>query len=272
MSQFNIGDIIRQLEEAQKRANDANQQRYSQGLEELNAGRDSMRQYFAQANSLIQDIGTSAVEEINRGSERSFALGRQGLISSGLSNTTITGSLVRGTEEDRQRELQRVDEQKRTALGGLSERQASAEIGASGNIAGFIAARNDTGPDPASYAGLIRDAAAANTNPVTAQVGPGSIGGSFSRSGSSGSPGGFSSFGERGAGSTPGAPARIVTKSNPQGMAPGQFQQGRNQVNTQAPQSDAVQARLLTEQANKPKPQSISRSYRQSSGQTSRVA
>lgn len=170
-NQSSIASIIASLEQSQKAANDANQQRYTGGLEELESGRESMRQYFAQANSLIQDIGSSAIEDINRGSERSFAMGRQHLISSGLSNTTITNSLIRGTEEDRRREMERVEEQRATAQAGLNERQAGAELGASGNIAQFMAARNDIGPDPASYAGLIQAASATNTSPIQASLG-----------------------------------------------------------------------------------------------------
>lgn len=220
-SSNSIADIIKQLEDAQKKANDANLARYNEGLSELQTGRESMRNYFAQAGSLIQDIGASAVEDINRGSERSFAQNKQHLISSGLHNTTIMGSLIRGTEEDRRRETERVEEQRRVALGGLNERQASAELGASGNIASFIAARNDTGPDPQVYAGLIRDAAAANTQPVQARIGAGSM-----SAASGGSPG-FSSFGERPGSVNPANPAYIVTKGGGSQSA-AQYQASRN--------------------------------------------
>lgn len=215
-----IADIISQLESAQKKANDANLARYNQGLQELETGRESMRNYFAQANSLIQDIGASAVEDISRGAQRSFAQNKQHLISAGLHNTTIMGSLIRGTEEDRRREMERVEEQRRVALGGLAERQASAELGASGNIAQFIAARSDVGPDIGQYAGLIQQAAAAPQGKVQARIGAG--GGGVAGAGSPG----FSSFGERPGTVNPANPAYIVTKGGgPQTAA--QFQASR---------------------------------------------
>ncbi len=172
MPTFSIADIISQLQQAQKQANDANLQRYNKGLSELNAGRSSMRQYYAQAQSLVQDIGKSALEDVDRGSERAFAQGRQSLISSGLNNTTLTANLARSTEEDRQRGSQRVREGIAQNQANIAQNQAGAETNASGNIASFIAARNDSGPDIGQYAGLIRDAAGANTLPVQAQLPP----------------------------------------------------------------------------------------------------
>ncbi|MFP3786887.1 hypothetical protein, partial [Burkholderia sp. SIMBA_024] len=83
--------------------------------------------YYSQAGSLIQDIGASAAVDINRAATRNFAAGEQDLISRGLGNTTIRESMRRGVEDDRQRNLRTVDEQRRVALGGLAERRGLQE-------------------------------------------------------------------------------------------------------------------------------------------------
>ncbi|MFP3386047.1 hypothetical protein, partial [Tritonibacter sp. SIMBA_163] len=70
---LNIEDIINDLEEARLSANRANQRRYQQGLAELRAGREQLRNYYSQAGSLIQDIGASAAVDINRAATRNFA-------------------------------------------------------------------------------------------------------------------------------------------------------------------------------------------------------
>ncbi len=158
---INIADIIKQLEQAQKSANDANLKRYAEGLAELTGGRQSMRDYYSQAQSLIQDIGKTAIDDVNRGSARLAGSTRQDLISSGLSSSTVLGSMMRGVEEQRQRGQQSVREGIAGQQAGLSREQAQAEMGASGGISGFIADRYDTGPDAAMYANLIQQAAAA---------------------------------------------------------------------------------------------------------------
>lgn len=227
---FSIADIIKQLQAAQNQANDANIQRYNEGLAELNSGRASMRQYYEKAQGLVQDIGASALQDVERGSERAFAQGRQSLISSGLSNTTLTANLARGTEEDRQRAALRVEEQVAQQQAGIAQNRAGAELGASGGIASFIANRNDVGPDIGQYAGLIRDAAAANTQPVQASLparsgmpaintGGGRLG--AGRSASSGAAPGQSPFVRGGSGS-PAGKAYVTGPGKDQKIASGQ--------------------------------------------------
>lgn len=156
---INLGSVIDKLEEARQQANLANQRRYEQGLRALRAGRESLRQYFDTAQQNIQNIGSAATEEVDRSARRNLASGRQGLISAGLGNTTITGSLNRGVEDDRQRQLRAIDEQRQIALSGLAERRAGAEFQTAGAITDFIAAREDTGPNTALYSQLAERAA-----------------------------------------------------------------------------------------------------------------
>lgn len=174
LSTINIADIIKQIQEAQKKANAANETRYQQGLTELGGGRTAMQGLYDKAAAASAGIGQQAAQDVERGAYRSGAQTRQGLISSGLGNTTIVGSMMRGVEEDRGRAMRGVEEAKAGREMGLATQRAGAEMGASGGIADFIAARNDLAPDSSLYASLIQSAAGAGTGkPVVVNAGLG---------------------------------------------------------------------------------------------------
>ncbi len=158
---ISIADIIKQLTKAQASANKANIARYEAGLGELGAGRETLRGLYSQAGDLSSIIGRQAAQDVNRGAQRGQAVGLQNLISSGLGNTTITGAMMRGVEEDRRRGMQAVEEGKAGRQMGLLTQQAGQEFGMSGTIADFMASRSDIGPDMGQYANLIQQAAAA---------------------------------------------------------------------------------------------------------------
>ena len=159
----NIADIIKQLEKSRARANKENIARYGAGLKELGGGRETLRGLYSQADDLSSIIGRQAAQDVNRGAQRGQAMGIQNLISSGLGNTTITGAMMRGVEEDRRRAMQGVEEQKAQQQMGLLTQQAGQEFGMSGTIADFMASRSDVGPDISQYGNLIQQAAAAGT-------------------------------------------------------------------------------------------------------------
>lgn len=161
MPTINIADIIKQLTKAQSQANKANIKRYEAGLAELGTGRETLRGLYTQAGDLTSLIGRQAAQDVNRGALRGQAVGIQNLISGGLTNTTITGAMMRGVEEDRRRAMQGVEEQRAQQQAGLLTQQAGQEFGMSGTIADFIAARSDIGPDIGQFAGLTQQAAAA---------------------------------------------------------------------------------------------------------------
>lgn len=169
MAKIDIAKIIAQMQKAQSDANAANESRYTQGLSELTGARTTLQGLYDQAQSMVQGLGQSAITDANRSSTRAGAATRQQLISSGLGNTTIVGSMMRGNEEDRQRAMERINEQQASMRAGLATQRAGAQMGASGSIADFIAARNDVGPDPGLYSSLIQAAAAGQeaTKPTT---------------------------------------------------------------------------------------------------------
>lgn len=206
--------IMYRVQKAMDEANAANLERYEKGLGELESARESMRGYYGgaeeairnlygdartttgglygEARDLLRNIGSSAMEDINRQAIQDWGAGEQDLISRGLGNTTIRESVRRGVSEDRARRARAVDEMRMTQLGGLAERQAGAmggleeryagalsnlfgqraggELAATGSIADFIEGRYDTGPDLSQYAQWM--AAMQGTSPGQ-QVAPG---------------------------------------------------------------------------------------------------
>lgn len=174
LGNINIADIIRQMQKAQEEANEANELRYQQGLAELTGARDVMRELYGEAGEMMGDVGRSAMEDISRGAVAAGGRGRQQLISSGLANTTIAANLMRGTEEDRRRAMERVEGQQATMRGGLATQRAGVEMAGGGAMADFIARRSDVGPDPALYGSLIQAAMAGGTGePIRVQAGLG---------------------------------------------------------------------------------------------------
>ena len=123
---INYDDIIRQIEGAQKKANDANLARYRDLLAHI----DSLGQQvgsagtYGQAESYIQNIGNAARQRIAQTGIQQKGLADQDLISRGLGNTTIRTSAMRGIASDTERQMQAADEMEMTAKAGLMERRA----------------------------------------------------------------------------------------------------------------------------------------------------
>lgn len=229
LSTINIADLIKQIQEAQKKANAANETRYQRGLTELGGGRTAMQGLYDKAAAASAGIGQQAAQDVERGAYRSGAQTRQGLISSGLGNTTIVGSMMRGVEEDRNRAMAGVQEAKAGREMGLATQRAGAEMGASGGIADFIAARNDLAPDSSLYASLIQSAAAAGTGkPVVVNAGLGAnaragldaFGQKMGGGGSSSSGGGLNMGGGGGGAGSGGAPGGVFTGAQLRGGTP----------------------------------------------------
>lgn len=218
MATTGLAGIVQQLQTAQQAANQANKRRYQQGFNLLTKGRGTARSYYDQAADQIDVMGRGATEDVERGATRALAAGRQSLMSAGLGNTTIAANLPRGVEEDRRRAMQSVEEQRAQQAMGLLTQRAGAELGASGQLAGFIGSRTDTGPDLGLYASLMQAAAAApaaGRTAISGGIGPNaaagtSVFGTPFKYGSGGTGSGGSAFsgGGSGGGNTPAGPAQ----------------------------------------------------------------
>lgn len=155
-----IKDIIAQIQAGQDSANAANQKRYQQALQ-------AVKSSYGKARSKIKDVvGKSAIEDINLVSDRSFGRGMQNLISSGLANTTISGNLGRGVEEDRQRYLRQVNRMQMEEMAGLDEREGLA-------MAGLYEAPFDNTIDPSTAAQLASSAASSQPGSIASAIGSG---------------------------------------------------------------------------------------------------
>jgi hypothetical protein len=210
---INYDDIIRQIEGAQKKANDANLARY----QELLAHIDSLGQQvgsagtYGQAESYIQNIGNAARQRIGETGIQQKGLADQDLISRGLGNTTIRTSAMRGIASDTERQMQSADEMEMTAKAGLMERRAGLETDIGKLKASAIEGRYDKGPDMSMYANLLQAASAGQTSPVTATVSrsPGPVMFGSSSGASGGSSGGFNTASSGGGGNS-GSGARVI--------------------------------------------------------------
>jgi hypothetical protein len=156
-----------QVQSSYNQANLANAVRYSTGKNELTSAADTARGLYGKAQTDIAKVGESAKADVNRGAEMSYGRGLQGLYSAGLGNTTVSTSLERGVEYDRQNALSRISEQQAGLRAGLDTQQANFEMGAGQAISGFTERRSDVGPNTEEYANRVRAAAAAQGGGAT---------------------------------------------------------------------------------------------------------
>lgn len=163
---FNIADVIKQVQTKYDAANAANELRYKQivGTSDPATG--------AFTGGLLENLGNTQRSDNAIRYTQARAGADQSLISRGLGNTTIRDSVQRGLLSDESR-----------AAGAITESVANAR-------AGVVERRNDIGPDVGTFANLLRDAASANTGPVSAVLG------AAQHSGGAGGAGGGGSLGD----------------------------------------------------------------------------
>jgi hypothetical protein len=196
-----IQQAIADATKGQKSANKANEQRYQQGLGILQEGHTNAAGLLTQSLADIANNGVAAGNRINQQEKDASGKAYQSSVSRGLTDTTIMDSLQRGVSRDANDARLSLEESQNSQRSGIRQQQANEQLGGTGNIANFIAARNDVGPNLGQLASLVQGAASDATGTmrsgsVTRQSVPG-FGGS---SGSSGLP---SSFGSGGGSSPP---------------------------------------------------------------------
>lgn len=132
-----IGQISQAYQAAQDKANAANQQRYDQGLA-----------IQKQGVGLADQVGLDTNRRVNSQYQSDVGATEQSAVSRGLGNTTIRNSLLDA-------DARRRDDAKLAATSAVAQNKQ----GALQNESAFIAARNDTAPDPALAASLMSGAA-----------------------------------------------------------------------------------------------------------------
>jgi len=203
---IDIDGILNRFDKAQKRANEANEERYENLLQSI---RDLGGQLTGTYDDALQEIGTigdAQRERIQRNYTNLQGAMTQDLVSSGLFNTTMRPNVRRSVEEDRA--LQEADLSDRLAAqrAGVLQNRAGAEFNVGSLLARAIEGRTDAGPDLGLFANLLRQAAANDQKKREVTVGPsgtrggagGAGGGGF---GGGGGGGGGSSFSSGGGGS-----------------------------------------------------------------------
>lgn len=118
-----LQDVLKQLQTAQNQANAANQKRYS----------DILKMYSG--------MGQAGAQQIAQQTAQQQAQGTQNLMSRGLGNTTITGTMARGVQQAGQQNLLNLQE------------------GLAGQEAGVMERMTQQGPDISQYLNLIASAA-----------------------------------------------------------------------------------------------------------------
>jgi hypothetical protein len=132
------GSPSEQLQQSQNAANAANEARYGHGLS-----------IYDQMLGMTGGMGTAQREMIRRGSEEGKAGDLQGMISSGIANTTVR------QQHERARDLDA-----NLARNELQDRLTQQRLGILSGKAGFIERRTDAQPDLGLISGLIEGASA----------------------------------------------------------------------------------------------------------------
>lgn len=146
---INVNDpssIAAAVQNASNAANNANNQRYSQGLNVLTGG----------FNSALANMGSYGTRE-KQGLKNQLAFNNgksaQDSISRGLDNTTVRSGMLA--------QNQRTFNEGMTGVNENVARDRNALLtGGANTISNFIANRNDAGPDLGTYASLIQQAQA----------------------------------------------------------------------------------------------------------------
>ena len=130
---FDLQSFLEEMAGGRNSANEANQGRYQQGLELLDASR-------AEAEGFLEGQGQTGLEDIQRQATADIASSGQDLTSRGLSGTTVGQGNTRAIQGDAQRSNtllnERINSQRLDVLGGIDRDRL-----------GFIERRTDEGPD-----------------------------------------------------------------------------------------------------------------------------
>lgn len=156
------GPISAALTQAQNQANNANQQRYQQQLGVLTGGYNQSAQDYQNALAATSGMGTAAKQNIALNLQNAQGATAQSAVTRGIGNTSVVDALQQGNQRTANNATQAVNEGVANQQIGIMGQQAQNANQGAGAISQAIAARNDTGPNPALYAQLQQQAAAAS--------------------------------------------------------------------------------------------------------------
>lgn len=172
-----VDQILAMLRQGQDQANQKNEERYQQILDQLGQQTQRDSELLNQAGGVYQDrigdvlgllqgMGETAKSDARRASAEARGAGDQSLMDRGLFNTTILDSQRRREGESLGRQLGAIDESVRGQqagalsaltgdLGQFLTGRAGFERGATLDKTGAIERRTDMGPDMNAFASLL---------------------------------------------------------------------------------------------------------------------
>lgn len=159
---ININEILKSLQNAQAKANEANLQRYEALMTHMEGLTQQIGEQgtFGKAMSLMDQVGGAARTRIAEQAQKATAAAEQDLISRGLGSTTVRQAERRGIATTAERATQEAEERTAAQKAGMLTQRAGAEMQIGALKAGAISQRQDIGPDLGMFSSLIQAAAA----------------------------------------------------------------------------------------------------------------
>lgn len=152
----NYKAIIRMFQDLQDQANEANEARYKQILDQLSKTQGQVGGTYDQIQELLGTLGGAERERIGRQAEIGRAQTLQSLVDRGLGSTTIKESMERRIDEEESRAMLALEEALAGQQAGALMSRAGAEERLGGLIASMMESRSDVGPDMGSILSLMQ--------------------------------------------------------------------------------------------------------------------
>ena len=202
----NYAAILRMMQDLQDKANEANEQRYQDILEQLGITQGQVGGTYDEVFELLGTMGEAERQRIGEQASRAGAQSTQSLIGRGLGSTTIQDSMQRRIDQEENRSNLALEEAISGQKAGALMGRAGSEERLGGLIASMMEMRTDQGPDMSMLMQLMGQSGA----------GAGAYGSAMAGGGS----GGGSPFGASSGGSTYGTGGNNrVTSSGPRGTS-----------------------------------------------------
>lgn len=152
--------MMAQMQAAQQQQNQAALQQYKRLLGSVKATQKRTGKLFGKAQKMTKDMGRSAIEDTEMARTQRLAGAEQDLISRGLGNTTIRGSMQRGINADADRNIRAIREGVNAQRSGLFAQQAGAQMGLGQFRADSLLSRQNVNPFQADYIQMLQQLAA----------------------------------------------------------------------------------------------------------------
>lgn len=156
--QFDYETILSNYRQLHEQANEANEQRYQNILDQINTGGEQLGSTYDRMEGLLGGLGDSDRERIGQQQTQARGQADQDLTTRGLGNTTVRSSVMRGIDEDAGRAQRDVTERVGRQQAGMLQSRAGAEQQQNQFLAQMMERRTDQGPDMGAFMQLMQQA------------------------------------------------------------------------------------------------------------------